>query len=533
MLRHLVALPWLALLGWAAFRPGLEGYFASDDFGFLAIARYLDNPLYLLGDHFPGSLYYRPLGVFFWWLGFGLVGADPYGQHLLDLGLHVLNGWLLYRLLLRLHPSVPAALGVASLFVVHPLALGALAWLSDRFDLLALGCSLVCLSHTLDYAAHGRGRDLGIALTALALALLAKELAYLLPIAATVALLVGPSKHVGWRARVAGAIPFYLLAAALLAVRHVLIGGLGGVEMRDPLAAFRLGMGHWLDALPDYLTYPFGYGLALGLGAVLGVVWLWRGRVTVGGSGLLLGTVLVLLAGLVQAPVAAVSHFPNPAAGTDPALIAACRFFYFALAGVLMGVHALLTPLLETGRGRAWIGIGLGLALGGLLLGYGSAAHRLLVAYHQTGGDQDQAFLEQTADAVERLDVQPGCKLYLLGLGGRGLSLEGHLDVALKAVAAPGSGVLGCFVQTEAHSYYYLLPAHLVGASAEAPLEPFYRPSILGNLAFMYLDMPLDDGQALAQDPQAHFLEYDGWRIVDVTEAVRSGARAVIPRAGP
>ena len=116
-------------------RWGFDGYFVSDDFGFLAVARYLDNPLYLLGDHFPGSLYYRPLGQFFWWVGYRLAGADPYGHHLLDLGLHVANAWLLYRLLLRLHPSVPAALGVASLFVVHPLALGTLAWVAPAVAL--------------------------------------------------------------------------------------------------------------------------------------------------------------------------------------------------------------------------------------------------------------------------------------------------------------------------------------------------------------------------------------------------------------
>lgn len=529
MFRHLGALPWLALLGWAAFRPGLDGYFTADDFGFLAVARYLDNPLYLLGDHFPGSLYYRPLGQFFWWLGYRLAGADPYGHHLLDLGLHVLNAWLLYRLLLRLHPSVPAALGAASLFVVHPLALGTLAWLSDRFDLLALGCSLVCLSYTLDYAAGGRGRDRMLALAALALALLAKELAYLLPVAATVALFTLPSRRPGWRARVEAVLPYWLLAAAMLALRHALLGGPGGVEMADPVAAVRLGMSHWLGALPGYLAYPFGPGAGLGLAAGLGALWLWRGRAAASLPGLLLGAALVLLAGLVQAPVAAVTHFPNPVAGPDPALLSACRFFYFALTGVLMMAHAVLAPLPGTERGGARLGGVLGLALAGLLLVQGGAGYRLLEDHRQADDGRERAFTELAAGVMERLDTPPGCKLYLLGLEGRGLSLERHLDVALKAVAPPKAGVLDCFIQSQAHSYYYLLPSGLVGAGAEAPLEPFYRPSLLGNLAFMYLELPGDPAarQALVLDPQARFLEYDGQGLVDVTVAVRAGVRPV------
>jgi hypothetical protein len=57
------------VIGFVSYAPALRAYFAQDDFAFLALVRLLHAPwLLFVHDHFPASLYFRPLGVLAWWL---------------------------------------------------------------------------------------------------------------------------------------------------------------------------------------------------------------------------------------------------------------------------------------------------------------------------------------------------------------------------------------------------------------------------------------------------------------------------------
>ena len=59
----------VCLLATWCYAPGLRAYFAQDDFTLLALVRLLQEPaLPFWHDHFPGSLFFRPLGIFVWWL---------------------------------------------------------------------------------------------------------------------------------------------------------------------------------------------------------------------------------------------------------------------------------------------------------------------------------------------------------------------------------------------------------------------------------------------------------------------------------
>src|SRR3569623_268825 len=134
----------------------LQGQFLSDDFGFpWGLSRaaqrgevwsYVWDTVIIRAPQ-PGN-FYRPIGflsfAFIWWLG----GADPFGWRLFNLCIHLIAGWLLYRLARRLAgPSTNplAAWLAAALFWLFPLAPEGSAWVCARFDALAVMGLLLCL----------------------------------------------------------------------------------------------------------------------------------------------------------------------------------------------------------------------------------------------------------------------------------------------------------------------------------------------------------------------------------------------------
>ena len=81
---------------------------------------------------------YAPLHIVSYMLDYTLWGLNPAGYIFHNIVLHALNGYLLYLLLLRfstaLYPSVFAAL----LFVVHPVQVESVVWISQRKNVLAM-----------------------------------------------------------------------------------------------------------------------------------------------------------------------------------------------------------------------------------------------------------------------------------------------------------------------------------------------------------------------------------------------------------
>lgn len=88
---------------------------------------------------------------------------------------------------------------------------------------------------------------------------------------------------------------------------------------------------------------------------------------------------------------------------------------------------------------------------------------------------------------------------------------------------------MGCLVQTEVAPWFHIADRRRV--TNVAPLEVIthrgkpYPPLEVGNLGIYYLRIP--DSDAVRQDPNSRFFEYDGQRFVEVTGAVREGKRPV------
>ncbi|GAB4196330.1 MAG: hypothetical protein Tsb002_29600 [Wenzhouxiangellaceae bacterium] len=172
----------LLVLHWPAF----SGSFTSDSFSILAnCARQHDSGQlwqWISHNFWHGldvrSHYYRPLSSASLCLDYWLFGPSPLALHLLQLCLHAVNGWLLYRLGCALATgerySHRAAACAALLFWASPASPEVSIWLAGRYDVLALLFMLLAL------LAQVRQRPYSSALM-LALALSSKEAAMILP----------------------------------------------------------------------------------------------------------------------------------------------------------------------------------------------------------------------------------------------------------------------------------------------------------------------------------------------------------------
>jgi tetratricopeptide (TPR) repeat protein len=228
----------VAGLTWLVFRPVLRHGFVGWDDTILLVDTHAYRELWwpALRHAFTSTLigHYAPLT----WLSFSLDawlwGPGPFGFHLTNLVLHVLNAGLFYALARALigrastltEPSL--GLGAASaalVFAVHPMRAETVAWLTERRGVLS---GLFALLAVLAYlrATQGRtGRRLALAgsVAAFLLALLAKESSLILP-AGLVILDVYPLRRLtppgrGWVSRAAWPtwrekLPYFGLAAA-------------------------------------------------------------------------------------------------------------------------------------------------------------------------------------------------------------------------------------------------------------------------------------------------------------------------------
>jgi hypothetical protein len=166
------------------FRAGLNYYFVQDDFGFLSrlaqvrsLAQWLS--LFLRNDHF-----YRPVArVLLLGIPFGLFQTSPVGYHVFNLGLHLINTLLVYRLLRALKAAPLSATLGAGVYGFYPAQLTPLVWIAGIQELsVALFLLLSSLAFVAWCRAPRRVVFYGLCLAGYAAALLCKETAVLLPV---------------------------------------------------------------------------------------------------------------------------------------------------------------------------------------------------------------------------------------------------------------------------------------------------------------------------------------------------------------
>ncbi|MCB1053171.1 MAG: hypothetical protein KDC71_21405, partial [Acidobacteria bacterium] len=154
------------------FAPSLGFGLMSDDYGVFGAAQ---TGTFDLFAAFPAGSgrYFRPMPMFSFFVG-EWIGLPYWLQHAVQIGLHLLNGLLIYRLVLHLAPSL--ALWVAAFFCLHPANVTDVVWLSARSDLLATFFCLGLLNMLHSIKSDSKGTAIWMALGTLA-ALASKEAA--------------------------------------------------------------------------------------------------------------------------------------------------------------------------------------------------------------------------------------------------------------------------------------------------------------------------------------------------------------------
>ena len=117
--------------------------------------------------------HYWPIMYTMFWLEHKLWGLTPFGTHLVNVLLYMVNVLLLWRLLRRL--AVPGAWAVAAVFAVHPMHVESVAWVIGRKDLLSglfYMAAALCWIRSMDSVGDGRPevRDPPFAISLAALA---------------------------------------------------------------------------------------------------------------------------------------------------------------------------------------------------------------------------------------------------------------------------------------------------------------------------------------------------------------------------
>ena len=131
---------------------------------------------------YPRMKTYVPFSSLSLAIDYKIWGLDPFGYHLTNLLLHLINTllvfWLVRRLAHRLIPALIAAL----LFGVHPIHVESVAWVSERKDVLSTLFFLSALLFYLRYRAGQRSLFYTLSLASFVVGLLSKQMVITLPI---------------------------------------------------------------------------------------------------------------------------------------------------------------------------------------------------------------------------------------------------------------------------------------------------------------------------------------------------------------
>lgn len=353
-----------------------NGFF-MDDYAYLQTARNFEGTWSdLAGLFITGNLsqeassvwwtptgvlpFYRPLAVLTVALEYRLWGLHPGGYHLTNLALHVVTLVCVGRLARRMGQRTSVAVASALVFAVHPMHNEAVVWMSGRFDLLV---SVFVLCSTLSYLAWREGSGTWAAIGSLVcfiLALGCKETGLVTPAALGLAEVFRPAPNgpgpLRRRRVYAFLLVTLLIAAAYLAVRWELFGGLGrlpppyGVDLGAP--------GALLEVLRNVAQYVLDFVLFIQADAVV-MSRFWHGHTV-----LLWGTVglatVVAGAGLrwVRRERAVGFGLMWAVLFTGPALLAMPgeRNVYLAAAGVGLIGGSIVQRAVSTRRGPRVLG---------------------------------------------------------------------------------------------------------------------------------------------------------------------------------
>lgn len=169
-----------------SFSPSLKNDFANWDDNFYVT----ENPLIMelswksiktiFNQYYMG--HYHPLTLLSYSLEYYFFKLNPLVYHLTNLILHLMNGLLVFLMILMLKGGVLTSLVVSLLFGIHPLQVESVVWISERKDVLYTFFFLGSLIVYLHYLKTQSVRTYLLSFFLFILSLLSKSMAVTLPV---------------------------------------------------------------------------------------------------------------------------------------------------------------------------------------------------------------------------------------------------------------------------------------------------------------------------------------------------------------
>jgi tetratricopeptide (TPR) repeat protein len=184
----------LAVITFAVFANSLSNEFVFDDESVVqgdpTITTLSNIPKFFTGElgfHKVIGAYYRPVVSSSYAIDYALWEYKPFGYHLTNVIIHVINVLLFYTLLMLMFEKSVSKykdyiiLIAALVFALHPIHTEVVAWVSGRTDGLACTFFFAAFIYYLKYSGEQSNKNLAFTLIFYSLSLLAKEMAITLP----------------------------------------------------------------------------------------------------------------------------------------------------------------------------------------------------------------------------------------------------------------------------------------------------------------------------------------------------------------
>jgi hypothetical protein len=523
--------------------PGVHGFWGRDDFGVLAFVRLLGSPWPLFThDHFPvPGWVFRPLGFASMWLCEELFGTDYQANATFDLALHVGVSLALFCLLRRAGIGRALAFACATLFAIHPAAIGTALWWNGRFDLLSTLFILLALDAAFAYRDGRNAVALALALGLAFAAMLCKEIGLVAIATMTVLWLRWVMSERAHRSIAVRAVLLsWLCALIYLGWRSVMLGTpssiLSATPLRDLIAQ---GLWNWAQQALGYLTFwprlptASRITLAVSLIGTMSIIALAivRGRLRHGSSRhgdlIIAGACLLVLPALVQVPVAVFNATPL---ATDVSAIETAmqsRLYYLGLAGIAMMLAGVLGMLWDEAGKTLRLAVCLPFVLAVVV--FAAVSHAAAHAFAKRSV-AISAIARDTIAAEARLDLpQAGCHVVFLDMQfAPEWSTYVSADAIVKALEPNLDRVKHCWFHSNSPVYFQAAPATVEDATPFVPLEADGKPvpwRTIGGVVIAYLSAP--------ENPDPHdvarmiFLRHSASGFADVSAEIASGHIAV------
>lgn len=120
---------------------------------------------------------YHPLTILSLGINYLITGPEAWGFILTNVLLHIINAWLIYLIVLKLRQTELVAYGASLMFLLHPLHVESVAWVSERKDVLYTLFWLLAWLQWLNWKESGKTLQYALALAFFILSCLSKGMA--------------------------------------------------------------------------------------------------------------------------------------------------------------------------------------------------------------------------------------------------------------------------------------------------------------------------------------------------------------------